>query len=185
MTNAPGEQNAMFRDFEEEQTATQKLGDYLATGEFDISGDEVVPYWKQRQLEQQFQEAIETFVEGPRRSRAVALTKRPKSSVALHNSRAKQHGARGTLTGFQWGQLCTAFNSSCAYCGCDLPCPIIEHVIPICQGGPTTLENVLPACHWCNASKSGRDLLQWLPYIKDFWPQFIKRYQAAYRCMYG
>jgi len=46
----------------------------------------------------------------------------------------------------------------CAYCGesfktCDLE---MEHVTPECQEGPTSWENLVTSCHWCNQRKGGR-----------------------------
>ena len=48
--------------------------------------------------------------------------------------------------------------STCQYCGekkarNELS---LDHVIPRCQGGPTTWENIVIACTDCNARKAGR-----------------------------
>lgn len=42
------------------------------------------------------------------------------------------------------GQLCT-------YCGDEAACA--EHAVPICRGGAHEVENMVPACRWCNSSK--------------------------------
>ena len=46
----------------------------------------------------------------------------------------------------------------CAYCAQTFkPANLeAEHVTPECQGGPTTWENLVTACHWCNQLKAGR-----------------------------
>ena len=51
---------------------------------------------------------------------------------------------------------------SCQYCGVQKPVESLtfDHVIPRCQGGPTTWENVTAACQDCNLFKGGRSPLQ-------------------------
>lgn len=49
-------------------------------------------------------------------------------------------------------------NYECAYCGTkksrsDLT---IDHVVPVCQGGPKNFKNIVTACHPCNEKKAGR-----------------------------
>lgn len=61
----------------------------------------------------------------------------------------------------RWAQ----FDFCCAYCGskerrnAELE---IEHVIPISQGGPHLLANIVPACTPCNSSKRTQHLETWL-----------------------
>lgn len=45
-------------------------------------------------------------------------------------------------------------SSTCRYCGA--PASTIDHVIPICQGGPHAEANLVAACKACNSRKSGR-----------------------------
>lgn len=47
---------------------------------------------------------------------------------------------------------------SCQYCGKTLPMSelSIDHVVPRSQGGGDTWENLVAACHRCNAKKGGR-----------------------------
>ena len=49
-------------------------------------------------------------------------------------------------------------NGECQYCGIELARrdSTIDHVIPRSQGGLTTWENVVLACHSCNRRKGGR-----------------------------
>jgi hypothetical protein len=52
----------------------------------------------------------------------------------------------------------------CWYCGCRLnPFEnfVVEHVIPLCRGGADALENLVPACDWCNRSKGTRLVEEW------------------------
>jgi len=48
----------------------------------------------------------------------------------------------------------------CTYCGYeeDLSC---DHVIPLVQGGKSTMDNLTTACRSCNCAKSGRTPEQW------------------------
>jgi 5-methylcytosine-specific restriction endonuclease McrA len=49
-------------------------------------------------------------------------------------------------------------NSTCQYCGKHKPSNelSLDHVVPRCQGGLTTWENIVVACTDCNARKAGR-----------------------------
>ena len=49
-------------------------------------------------------------------------------------------------------------NNTCQYCGKKKPGGelSLDHVIPRCQGGLTTWENIVVACTDCNAKKAGR-----------------------------
>lgn len=56
------------------------------------------------------------------------------------------------------------FDNSCAYCGHKPADPSeleVEHVVPISQGGPNLLSNIVPACNSCNRSKHKHDMLKW------------------------
>jgi 5-methylcytosine-specific restriction endonuclease McrA len=49
-------------------------------------------------------------------------------------------------------------NDTCQYCGKKKPTSelSLDHVLPRCQGGLTTWENIVVACTECNAKKAGR-----------------------------
>jgi len=49
---------------------------------------------------------------------------------------------------------------SCQYCGIELSYSSItvDHVLPICKGGPTTWHNCVAACKICNRKKGGKTL---------------------------
>lgn len=48
----------------------------------------------------------------------------------------------------------------CQYCGIELSYSAItvDHVIPVCKGGPTTWYNCVAACKNCNRKKGGKTL---------------------------
>ena len=65
------------------------------------------------------------------------------------------------LTDSQWADLLTAWGG-CAYCQAPGPALQRDCVMPISRGGRYTLENVVPACPSCNASKHNNEVTGWL-----------------------
>ena len=50
-------------------------------------------------------------------------------------------------------------NSHCSYCGDFIGTSFdADHVVPLKRGGPTTVENMVPACRLCNLRKRARSL---------------------------
>lgn len=45
---------------------------------------------------------------------------------------------------------------TCQYEGCSNRATTVDHVVPVCQGGRTTWQNLVAACLACNQSKGGR-----------------------------
>ena len=44
----------------------------------------------------------------------------------------------------------------CQYVGCSRRATTVDHVIPLCQGGRTTWQNLVGCCMTCNQLKGGR-----------------------------
>jgi 5-methylcytosine-specific restriction enzyme A len=90
--------------------------------------------------------------------------------VEAHNRRDVRGG---TLTERQWHALRVAFESRCAYCG-EGTSGVLEHVVPICRGGRTSIDNVLPSCWGCNRDKGRLELHEWHrePW---WWADFLER----------
>jgi hypothetical protein len=44
----------------------------------------------------------------------------------------------------------------CQYVGCERRATTVDHVIPRCQGGPSTWGNLVACCRECNMLKGGR-----------------------------
>lgn len=65
------------------------------------------------------------------------------------------------LSDAQWTALTTEWNG-CAYCGATDRALQRDCVLPISRGGRYTLENVVPACGSCNASKCNDEVTSWL-----------------------
>ena len=45
---------------------------------------------------------------------------------------------------------------TCQYEGCSNRATTVDHVIPVCQGGRTSWQNLVAACLSCNQAKGGR-----------------------------
>jgi 5-methylcytosine-specific restriction endonuclease McrA len=65
------------------------------------------------------------------------------------------------LSAEQWAALQEAWQG-CAYCGVVGGPLQRDCVLPISRGGRYTLENVVPACASCNASKCNDEVTGWL-----------------------
>ena len=84
------------------------------------------------------------------------------------------------LTDAQWTALVAAWGS-CAYCGTsDVPLQR-DCVLAISRGGRYTLDNVVPACGPCNASKSNGEVTRWLRRRRFDERQFLLRQVAICR----
>lgn len=69
--------------------------------------------------------------------------------------------ADNDLTDGQWDQIVGAWGG-CAYCKAEDRSLQRDCVMPISRGGRYTLENVVPACASCNASKHNDEVTSWL-----------------------
>lgn len=65
------------------------------------------------------------------------------------------------LTDAQWAALRAAWGG-CAYCGVDAPRLQKDCMLPISRGGRYTVDNVVPACGSCNASKCNLEVTGWM-----------------------
>ena len=65
------------------------------------------------------------------------------------------------LTDAQWSALVATWGG-CAYCGVTDQQLQRDCVLAISRGGRYTLENVVPACRSCNASKCNAEVTGWL-----------------------
>lgn len=59
-----------------------------------------------------------------------------------------------------WKSVLEEFDYSCAYCGSKEGLEQ-DHLIPFSDGGTTTIDNIVPACRRCNASKQNKDVIEW------------------------
>ena len=71
--------------------------------------------------------------------------------------RARLQGYQINHTREQWEALKQVYGNRCAYCGRKMKRLTKDHLIPISQGGPRTvdkIENILPSCRSCNSKKN-------------------------------
>lgn len=85
------------------------------------------------------------------------------------------------LTPAQWAALQEAW-AGCAYCGSTGTPLQKDCMLPISWGGQYTLENVVPACGSCNASKCNSELTTWMRRKKLDEREFLVR-QAEIRAV--
>ena len=69
--------------------------------------------------------------------------------------------AENDLSDDQWAALKAAWGG-CAYCGESTSPMQRDCVLALSRGGRYTLENVVPACGSCNASKCNDEVTGWL-----------------------
>lgn len=84
--------------------------------------------------------------------------------VCGQRRRARLMNADGNVTTQEWAAQVAYFDHRCAYCGCYLDRPTMEHMMPLSKGGPHVIENIVPACAPCNSRKSDRDLIGFLTF---------------------
>ena len=90
--------------------------------------------------------------------------------------RTRRVAASGSdLTDAEWFRILDAW-TACAYCGADGSALQKDCVLPISRGGRYTLENVVPACRSCNASKSNEEVTSWMRRRRLDEPRFLVRW---------
>ena len=100
-----------------------------------------------------------------RSRRAVAARRRYRRFLAADND----------LTAAEWMSIRAAWGC-CAYCGVVTDDLQKDCVLPLSRGGRYTLENVVPACRSCNASKSNDEVTGWLRRTRRDEPAFLLRW---------
>lgn len=64
----------------------------------------------------------------------------------------------------QWKETVIFFGGECAYCGRTMHKGerlTRDHLEPVSEGGVTTQDNIVPACHSCNSSKGAEEWREW------------------------
>ena len=100
-----------------------------------------------------------------RSRRAVAARRRRRRFLAVDND----------LTTGEWAAIQLAWGG-CAYCGAVTTELQKDCVQPLSRGGRYTLENVVPACRSCNASKSNSEVTSWMRRKRLDEPAFLLRW---------
>ena len=89
------------------------------------------------------------------------MPSRSRSAVYARRRKRRMDKAEHDLTDAQWSALKDAW-AGCAYCGARQTDLQKDCMLPISRGGRYTLENVVPACPSCNASKCNFEVTSWL-----------------------
>jgi 5-methylcytosine-specific restriction endonuclease McrA len=97
--------------------------------------------------------------------RARAARKRKRRVAAVVND----------LTAAQWAAIKAAWEG-CAYCGASDGPLQRDCVMAISRGGRYTIDNVVPACAACNASKCNGEVTGWLRRKRLDERAFLERY---------
>ncbi|GAA3516195.1 HNH endonuclease signature motif containing protein [Dietzia aurantiaca] len=88
------------------------------------------------------------------------------------------------LTDQQWFEILDVWEG-CAYCGETGPALQRDCVQPISRGGRYTVENVVPACASCNASKHNSEVTGWMRRKKLDEGAFLLRHATFLRTLRG
>ena len=87
--------------------------------------------------------------------------RRSRKARAARRRQLRVQAADNDLTDDQWVAVLGAWGG-CAYCGAEGVALQRDCVLPISRGGRYTLDNVVPACASCNASKCNAEVTGWL-----------------------
>lgn len=84
--------------------------------------------------------------------------------MRVNSSRPLFHSPRKNITRRERALVWSFTNGQCWYCGFNMN-PFddfcIDHVVPRARGGTNHVENLVPACSWCNGRKGARLLEEW------------------------
>ena len=89
------------------------------------------------------------------------VVRRSRKAHAARRRQLRVRAADNDLTDAEWCALVSAWGG-CAYCGAVGVALQRDCVLPISRGGRYTLDNVVPACASCNASKCNSEVTGWL-----------------------
>jgi 5-methylcytosine-specific restriction endonuclease McrA len=78
-----------------------------------------------------------------------------------HNRRARIVSAIGRNTAPERRRLLDSYLGRCAYCF-SAKAKHFDHVVPLSRGGSNDIDNLVPACAFCNVSKGNRSLLEFM-----------------------
>ncbi|MEO1064845.1 MAG: HNH endonuclease signature motif containing protein [Actinomycetota bacterium] len=92
--------------------------------------------------------------------------------------------ADNDLTDVEWEALRAAWGG-CAYCGATGVALQKDCVLALSRGGRYTLDNVVPACRSCNASKCNDEVTGWLRRKRLDERAFLLRHVEIRRALVG
>ncbi len=91
------------------------------------------------------------------------------NKAAYHRRSGLIRSMGGGWTAAEWLAHLHRWGHACAYCGITTLSHrtivgqglTADHVVAVTKGGVNSLANVVPACRWCNTSKSNSDVVWW------------------------
>lgn len=89
------------------------------------------------------------------------VVSRTRRARAARKRKRRMDRVEHNLSDDQWVALQEAWGG-CAYCGATETALQRDCVLALSRGGRYTLDNVVPACGSCNASKSNHEVTAWL-----------------------
>lgn len=118
-----------------------------------------------------------------RRRKVSSATASPATRARYAKRRRRRVAlADNDLTPAQWDALVAAWGG-CAYCRAGTTVLQRDCVLAISRGGRYTLENVVPACASCNASKHNDEVTGWLRRKKLDERDFLVRHATILRAL--
>ncbi|MEM9034872.1 MAG: HNH endonuclease [Actinomycetota bacterium] len=96
---------------------------------------------------------------------------------AARRRRRRYASADNDLTDAEWEAIRSAWGG-CAYCGAADASLQRDCVLPLSRGGRYTLDNIVPACRSCNASKCNAEVTGWLRRKRLDEEAFLLRHRA-------
>lgn len=100
---------------------------------------------------------------------------RSRQARAARRRKLRMDRVQHDLTDDQWNALKLAWGG-CAYCGAADSALQRDCVLALSRGGRYTLDNVVPACRSCNASKCNAEVTAWLRRRRLDEPAFLRRH---------
>lgn len=93
-------------------------------------------------------------------------------SAGAANRRARRIGADGVVSDHEWAEILAWADYRCVYCATGDAPMTRDHVFALSSGGRHAVDNLVPACNACNASKSSTPIREWAPdWDAPFWIQ--------------
>jgi 5-methylcytosine-specific restriction endonuclease McrA len=87
--------------------------------------------------------------------------KRTRKARADRKRKRRMERVEHDLTADQWAALMAAWGG-CAYCGVTGTPLQRDCVLALSRGGRYTVDNIVPACRSCNASKGNHEVTTWM-----------------------
>ena len=117
-----------------------------------------------------------------RRRKRFCLREAPRRARAARRRKRRVAAVLNDLTDDQWSAIKAAWNG-CAYCGKAGAALQRDCVMAISRGGRYTIDNVVPACAACNASKCNDEVTGWMRRKKLDEERFLVRQYEISRAL--